>query len=438
MMKNYESMDHFWMPFTANRAFKAAPRIIERAEGMWLYTDEGRKILDATAGLWCVNAGHGRKQIAEAIAAQALKLDYSSPFNLGHDIGFEFAERLVKHTPEHLNRVFFANSGSEAVESALKIALAYHNARGKSTKIRFIGREKAYHGVNFGGISVGGLTYNRKGFGPLLPVDHLPHTLDVERNAFSEGLPPFGIERAEALENLLQFHGPESVAAVIVEPVSGAGGVILPPVGYLKKLREICTRHDVLLIFDEVICGWGRLGASFGSVAFDVEPDMITSAKGITNGVVPCGAVFVRDEIYDTVVNSVPVGGVEFYHGYTYSAHPVACAAGLATLDIYESEGLLTRGAGEIGQYWQQALHSLKGQPGIVDVRNYGLIGAVQFAAADGAVVGPKIMQRCYELGMSVRAIGDAIALSPPLIIEKEHIDEIVDIFGKIVQEMFA
>lgn len=436
-MKNYQSMDHFWMPFTANRAFKEAPRIIERAEGMWLHNDQGRQILDATAGLWCVNAGHGRKQIAEAVSKQIQTLDYSSPFNLGHDIGFEFAERLVKHSPAGLDRVFFTCSGSEAVESALKIALAYQNARGKGGKYRFIGREKAYHGVNFGGISVGGLTPNRKGFGPLLPVDHLPHTLDVERNAFSKGLPEFGIERAEALENLLEFHGADSIAAVIVEPISGAGGVILPPMGYLKKLREICTRHDVLLIFDEVICGWGRLGASFGAVKFDVQPDMITSAKGITNGVLPLGAVFVKDEIHDTVVNSAPEGQVEFFHGYTYSAHPVACAAGLATLDIYEEEGLLERGSGEIGDYWEQALHSLKGMPGIIDVRNCGLIGAVQFETADGSIVGPKIMQRCYELGMSIRAVGNTIALSPPVIIEKEHIDQIVDIFTQISREMF-
>ncbi|WP_027855697.1 aspartate aminotransferase family protein [Marinobacterium litorale] len=437
-MKNYQSMDHFWMPFTANRAFKAAPRIIERAEGVWLYNDKGEKILDATAGLWCVNAGHGRTRIAEAMAAQAVKLDYSSPFNLGHDIGFEFAERLVKYTPENLNRVFFANSGSEAVESALKIALAYQNARGKKGKYRFIGREKGYHGVNFGGISVGGLTPNRKGFGPLLPVDHLPHTLDVERNAFSQGLPEHGLEKADQLENLLQFHDPDSIAAVIVEPVSGAGGVVLPPIGYLKKLREICTRHDVLLIFDEVITGWGRLGAPFASQKFDVEPDMITSAKGITNGVAPLGAVFVRDEIYDTVVNAAPENTIEFFHGYTYSAHPVSCAAGLATLDIYEQEGLLERASGEIGEYWQAGLHSLKGEPGIVDARNCGLIGAVQFAAPDGSLVGPKIMQRCYEKGLSVRAVGDIIAFSPPLIIEKPHIDQIVETLSGIAREMFG
>lgn len=436
-MKNYKSMDHFWMPFTANRAFKSAPRIIERAEGMWLFNDEGRKILDATAGLWCVNAGHGRKEIAEAVATQINTLDYTSPFNLGHDIGFEFAERLVQHTPDGLDHVFFTCSGSEAVESALKIALAYQNVRGKGSKFHFVGRDKGYHGVNFGGISVGGLTTNRKGFGPLLAAHHIPHTLDVERNAFSKGLPEYGIERADELEKLLQFHGSDSIAAVIVEPVSGAGGVILPPVGYLKRLREICTRHDVLLIFDEVITGWGRLGDSFGSIKFDVKPDMIVSAKGITNGVIPLGAVFTSTEIHDTIMNGAPDGQVELFHGYTYSAHPVACAAGLAVLDIYESEGLLKRGSGEIGTYWEESLHSLKGLPGIVDVRNCGLVGAVQFAAADGSLVGPTIMRRCYDLGMSLRAIGDTIALSPPLIIEKEHIDQIVETFTTISSEMF-
>ncbi len=428
-MKNYQSMDHFWMPFTANRAFKESPRIIERAEGMWLYNDQGRKILDATAGLWCVNAGHGRKQIAEAVANQINTLDYSSPFNLGHDIGFEFAERLVKHSPVGLDRVFFTCSGSEAVESALKIALAYQNARGKGGKYRFIGREKAYHGVNFGGISVGGLTPNRKGFGPLLPVDHLPHTLDVERNAFSKGLPEFGIERAEALESLLEFHGAETIAAVIVEPISGAGGVVLPPVGYLKKLREICTRHDVLLIFDEVICGWGRLGASFGAVKFDVQPDMITSAKGITNGVLPLGAVFVKDEIYETVVNSAPEGQVEFFHGYTYSAHPVACAAGLATLDIYEAEGLLERGSGEIGAYWEEALHSLKGTRHVIDIRNEGLIGAIELEPIAGEPTKRAFSAflKAYDDGLLIRTTGDIIALSPPLIISKDQIDELFE-----------
>lgn len=431
------SYDAFWMPFTANRDFKQNPRIINRASGMYCYTDQNIEMLDATAGLWCVNAGHGRTEIGEAMAKQVAELDYSSPFNFGHDIGFEFAERLVKYTPPGLNKVFFTNSGSEAVESALKIALAYQQAKGNTGKFKLIGRELGYHGVNFGGISVGGLTPNRKGFGPLLQTDHLDHTLDIARNAFSKGLPEQGVEKAEQLERLIQFHGAESVAAVIVEPISGAGGVILPPKGYLRRLREICTKHDIVLIFDEVITGWGRLGSPFASEEFDVIPDLITSAKGISSGVVPLGAVFAQDKIYETVVNNAPEGAVEFFHGYTYSGHPVACAAGLATLDIYEKEGLLTRASGEIGQYFEDGLHSLKGIGSIVDIRNYGLIGAVQFAeASHGKPIGFDILKRCYDKGVMVRSMGNTIALSPPLIIEKEHIDVIVDTLGQVAKEL--
>ena len=438
-MKNYKSLDAFWMPFTPNRAFKANPRIVSRTEGVFCYTDDGRQILDATAGLWCVNAGHGRKQIAEAIGKQALELDYTSPFNFGHDIGFEFAERLIQYTPDPLNKVFFANSGSEAVESALKIALAYQNARGKANKFKLIGREMAYHGVNFGGISVGGLTPNRKAFGPLLPVDHLPHTLDLENNAFSKGLTEHGLDRADALEELIKFHDASSIAAVIVEPISGAGGVIIPPKGYLQRLREICTKHDILLIFDEVITGWGRLGAPFAAVEFDVVPDMIVSAKGITNGIVPLGAVFVADHIHDTIMENSPEGGIELYHGYTYSASPVACAAGMAALDVYEEEGLLTRASGEIGKYWEEALHSLKDIEQVVDIRNYGLIGAVQFAQPEGssAPIGGAFQVKCYENGVMIRAMGNIIAFSPPLTIEPEQIDQLVAAIRKTASELF-
>ena len=436
-MKSKPGYDAFWMPFTANRDFKANPRIISRAEGMYCFSDNGSRLLDATAGLWCVNAGHGRRKIGEAMARQVAELDYSSPFNFGHDIGFEFAERLTRFSPPGLDKVFFTNSGSESVETALKIALAYQQAKGNTGKYRLIGRELGYHGVNFGGISVGGLTVNRKGFGPLLPVDHLDHTLDIERNAFSKGLPEHGVEKAEQLERLVQFHGADSIAAVIVEPVAGAGGVILPPKGYLRRLREICSKHDIVLIFDEVITGWGRLGASFASQEFDVIPDLITSAKGITSGVVPLGAVFARGEIYDTINAAAADGAVEFSHGYTYSGNPVACAAGLATMDIYEKEGLLERGGGEIGDYWQQALHSLKDIASIVDIRNYGLIGAVQFAEQpQGKPVGFDVLKRCYEKGLLVRSMGNTIALSPPLIIEKQHIDEIVDTLGGIARTL--
>lgn len=436
-MEKKVNYDAFWMPFTANRDFKQNPRIINRAEGMYCYSDSNTRLLDATAGLWCVNAGHGRKEIGEAMAKQVAELDYSSPFNFGHDIGFEFAERLVKYTPPGINKVFFTNSGSEAVESALKIALAYQQAKGNTGKFKFIGRELGYHGVNFGGISVGGLTPNRKGFGPLLPADHLDHTLDISRNAFSKGLPEHGVEKAEQLERLVQFHGADSIAAVIVEPISGAGGVILPPKGYLRRLREICSKHDIVLIFDEVITGWGRLGAPFAAEAFDVVPDLITSAKGISSGVVPLGAVFAKDEIYNTVVNSAPDGAVEFFHGYTYSGHPVACAAGLATMDIYENEGLLQRANGEVGHYFQEALHSLKGIETIVDIRNYGFIGAVQFAeASHGKPIGFDILKRCYEKGVMVRSMGNTIALSPPLIIEKSHIDVIVETLGDVAKDL--
>ncbi|MCO4758901.1 MAG: aminotransferase class III-fold pyridoxal phosphate-dependent enzyme [Oceanospirillaceae bacterium] len=438
-MKNYKNLDAFWMPFTPNRAFKENPRIVSRTEGVFCHTDDGRKILDATAGLWCVNAGHARPQIAEAIAKQAHELDFTSPFNFGHDIGFEFAERLIQHTPNPLNKVFFANSGSEAVESALKIALAYQNSRGKSGKFKLIGREMAYHGVNFGGISVGGLTPNRKGFGPLLPVDHLPHTLDLENNTFSKGLPEAGLEKADALEELIKFHDASSIAAVIVEPISGAGGVILPPKGYLKRLREICTAHDILLIFDEVITGWGRLGSAFAAVEFDVVPDMIVSAKGITNGIVPLGAVFVADHIHDTIMDNAAEGAIEFYHGYTYSANPVACAAGLATLDIYEQEGLLTRAAGDIGEYWENALHSLKDIEQVVDIRNYGLIGAVQFKQPAGttAPIGGKFQVACYDNDVMIRAMGNIIAFSPPLTINPEEIDQLIAAIRKTAKELF-
>ncbi len=434
------NMDAFWMPFTANRDFKSAPRIIDRAEGVYYYTDSNEQILDATAGLWCVNAGHGHSRIADAVHQQLRKLDYASPFNFGHKIGFEFAERLIQYTPDPLNKVFFANSGSEAVESALKIALQYQKSRGKSNKFKLIGREMAYHGVNFGGISVGGLTPNRTGFGPLLATDHLPHTLDIANNAFSRGLPEHGLDKADALENLINFHSADTIAAVIVEPVSGAGGVIMPPQGYLQRLRDICTKHDILLIFDEVITGWGRLGSPFAASEFGVIPDMITSAKGITNGVMPLGAVFVSDEIHDQIVNNSAEGAIEFYHGYTYSAHPVACAAGLATLDIYDEEQLLSRAAGEIGQYFETALHSLQDAPQVIDIRNYGLVGAVQFDAAVAAngPIGLDFQKGCYKRGVMVRTMGNIVAFSPPLTIEPEQIDQLVKVLRETAEDMFG
>ncbi|WP_226704673.1 aspartate aminotransferase family protein [Microbulbifer elongatus] len=430
--------DAFWMPFTPNRTFKAAPRIVERAEGIYLFEKSGRQIIDATAGLWCSNAGHCRSEIAEAIHQQAMKLDYSSIFNFGHELSFEYAERLVQYTPEPLNHVFFGNSGSEAVESALKIALQYQRARGKGSRTMFIGREKGYHGVNFGGISVGGIAPNYQSFGQPVKANHMRHTLDIERNAFSKGLPEHGVELAEDLERLVAFHGADQIAAVIIEPFSGAGGVVLPPKGYLKRIREICDQHDLLLIFDEVISGWGRTGSPFASQEFGVTPDMITSAKGITNAAVPLGAVFVSDKIYNTVTDAAAEGMVELFHGYTYSAHPVACAAGMATLDIYDREGLLTRASGDIGKYWENALHSLADLDNVIDVRNYGLVGAIELRAPENlkGKFGGKASALAWEAGVMARGIGDALCMSPPLIIEMHQIDEIVSKLREVISSL--
>ncbi len=429
------SLDEFWMPFTANRQFKAKPRLLESAEGMF-YTDvEGRQVLDATAGLWCCNAGHGRKEISEAVAHQIAKLDFAPTFQMGHPLPFQLAERLVEIAPKGLNRVFFTNSGSESVDTALKIALAYQRARGEGTRTRLIGRELGYHGVGFGGISVGGMVNNRKAFGVQLPgVDHLPHTLDLERNAFTRGLPKQGAELADQLEKLVALHGAENIAAVIVEPMSGSAGVILPPQGYLKRLREITAKHGILLIFDEVITGYGRLGEPFAAQRWEVTPDIITTAKGLTNGAIPMGAVFVSEQIQDVFMHG-PQGLIELFHGYTYSGHPVAAAAALATLDIYQRDGLLTR-ARELEVYWQEALHSLQGLAHVIDIRNTGLVGAVHLASREGApgARGYEVFEACYWDGVMVRVTGDIIAMSPPLIVEKPHIDRIVEVLGNVIR----
>ena len=427
----------FWMPFTANRQFKSAPRLLARAKGMYYYSDDGREILDGTAGLWCVNAGHGREQISEAVSKQIRELDYAPLFQMGHPIVFEFAERLTEITPEGMNRVFFTTSGSEAVDTALKIAIAYHRVRGEGARQRLIGREKGYHGVGFGGISVGGMVGNRKFFGSMLPgVDHLRHTLDLEHNAFSRGLPKWGEHLADDLERLVQLHDASTIAAVIVEPVAGSAGVVLPPVGYLKKLREICDRHGILLIFDEVITGFGRLGAPFAAERFDVRPDIITSAKGLTNGAIPMGAVFVRDEIYETFMTG-PDNAIELFHGYTYSGHPVACAAGIAALDIYQEEGLLTRAA-ELESYWEEAAHSLRGLPNVIDVRSLGLVAGIELQSRPDKP-GSRAFDvhvRCFEKGMLVRMTGDILALSPPLIIEKKQIDQLFGTLAEVLKEV--
>ena len=422
-----QALDAYWMPFTANRQFKKAPRLLVRAEGMHYWDDRGRQILDGVAGLWCVNAGHARPRIVQAIQQQAAEMDFAPPFQMAHPKAFELAERVAAIAPAGLNRVFFTNSGSEAVDTALKIALAYHRVRGEASRTRLIGRERGYHGVGFGGISVGGIVGNRKMFGAMLPgVDHIRHTHDP-RNAFSVGQPAHGAEHADDLERLVALHDASTIAAVIVEPVAGSTGVLIPPQGYLQRLRQICDKHGILLIFDEVITGFGRTGAPFAAQTFGVVPDLMTCAKGISNGCVPMGAVLVRQNIHDAFMTG-PEHLIEFMHGYTYSAHPLACAAGLATLDTYAEEGLLTRAA-TLADHFAQAMHSLRGEPNVIDVRNIGLVGGVELAplAGEPAKRAFGVFLDCYDKGVFVRTTGDTVALSPPLIIEPGQIDQLVD-----------
>lgn len=430
-MTGLPSMEQLWMPFTANRQFKAAPRLLVGAQGMYYRSHDGRQILDGTAGLWCVNAGHGRAEIAEAISHQAQEMDYAPPFQMGHPVQFEAANLLADVAPGDLDKVFFTNSGSESVDSALKIALAYHRARGDGTRTRFIGRERGYHGVGFGGISVGGMAANRKAFhGSLLGnVDHLPHTHAPEHQAFSRGQPEWGAHLADELERLVALHDPSNIAAVIVEPVAGSTGVLVPPKGYLERLRAICDKYGILLIFDEVITGFGRLGAPFAAQYFNVTPDIITTAKAVNNAAVPMGAVFVRNGIYQTVVGDAPEGSVEFFHGYTYSGHPLAMAAAVAAQRIYRRDRLLTRVHDDgIAAYWQEALHGLRDARHVKDLRNIGLIGGIELESRPGAV-GKRAFDAfvgCYERGVLVRYTGETIALSPPLIIERGQIDQIM------------
>ncbi|MEM9249152.1 MAG: aspartate aminotransferase family protein [Pseudomonadota bacterium] len=416
----------FWMPFTANRQFKSAPRMMVAAEGMHYTTSDGRQVLDGTAGLWCCNAGHKRPRIVEAIQRQAEELDYAPAFQMGHPKAFKLASSLRDMAPEPFEHVFFTNSGSEAVESALKIALAYHRARGDGARTRLVGRERGYHGVNFGGISVGGIVNNRKVFGTLLTgVDHLPHTHLPVENAFSRGQPEHGAHLADELDRIVALHGAETVAAVIVEPMAGSTGVLLPPKGYLQRLREICTRHGILLIFDEVITGFGRLGASFAAEHFGVMPDMITCAKGLTNGVIPMGAVLATGAIHDAFMQG-PEHLIELFHGYTYSGNPIASAAGLATLETYREDGLFQRAA-DLADYWEEGLHSLRDCPHVIDIRNMGLIGAVELEPIAGEPTKRAFSAflDAYESGILIRTTGDIIAMSPPLIIEKAQIDQL-------------
>jgi beta-alanine--pyruvate transaminase len=429
------NLDAFWMPYSDNKYFKGTPRLLARAEGMSYFTPEGREILDGTAGLWCCNAGHGRRQITEAIQRQAAILDFAPTFQLGHPIAFEAASRVADLTPPGMDRVFFVNSGSEAADTALKIALAYHRARGQAQRVRLVGRERGYHGVGFGGMSVGGIGGNRKQFGAHLPyVDHLPHTHLPAVNRFCRGQPEHGAHLADALENLVTLHG-DTIAAVMVEPVAGSTGVLVPPLGYLQKLRETCTKHGILLIFDEVITGFGRIGTNFGAERLGVTPDIMTMAKGLTNAAVPMGAVATSGDVYDTIVHGVPAG-IELFHGYTYSGHPLASAAAIATLDLHREEDLPGR-ARAIEPYWQDAAHSMRDVPGVVDVRDMGLIAGIELEPRAGAPAARamEVFRWCFDAGVLVRVTGDIVAVSPPLIIERHHVDRL---FGTLAEAIRA
>lgn len=423
------NLEAFWMPFTANKTFKSDPRLIDRAEGMKYFTTEGQELLDSAAGLWCCNAGHAHPKIVEAIRAQAGEVDYVPHFQMGHPKSFAFAAKLATMLPGDLNHVFFTNSGSEACDTALKIAIAYHRINGEGTRTRLIGRERGYHGTGFGGTSVGGMPNNRKFFGSLLPgVDHLPHTHNIEKNAYSKGRPEWGGHLADELENLVGLHDASTIAAVIVEPVAGSTGILIPPKNYLERLRELCTKHGILLIFDEVVTAFGRLGAGTASERLGVEPDLVCMAKGMTSGTVPMGGVGVSSKIYDAFIDGTK-GGIELFHGYTYSGHPLASAAGLAALEVYQEEGLFERSR-QMEVYFEEAMHSLKGEKHVVDVRNLGMMAGIELAPREGAPLarGFDTFMEAYRRGVFMRINGEIFAIAPPLILEKSHIDQIVDV----------
>jgi beta-alanine--pyruvate transaminase len=435
------NLEHYWMPFTDNRRFKAKPKMVTAAKDMYYTTAEGRQVLDGLATLWCVNAGHSRPRIVEAIRKQAGELDFAASFSLGHPLAFRLAERIAALAPKGMGHVFFTNSGSEAIDTAMKMAVAYHRLRGEGARTRFVGRERSYHGVNIAGISLGGVPANRKAYsGALIPgVDHLRHTHGLAENFFAKGEPPRGAELADELEErIIALHDASNIAAVVVDPVSASGGVLVPPKGYLARLREICTRHGILLVFDEVITGWGRLGAPFAAQHFGIEPDLITFAKGITSGAVPLGGVIVKDAIYETFIKSHGAG-IEFFHGYTYSGHPLACAAGIAALETYEEEKLFTRGKSALAADFEQGIHSFKGLPNVVDCRNLGLIGAVDLAQRPGAASGARafeVFEKCWDRGVFVRPVGDALAFCPPLIAEKKHLDQMFGVVSEVLREV--
>jgi beta-alanine--pyruvate transaminase len=431
-------LEAFWVPFTPNRAFKKAPRLITRAKDMHYYTVDGKAVMDGSAGMWCCNAGHNRAPIVEAIKQQAEELDYPPAFQFSHPKAFELASRIAALAPGDLDHVFFCNSGSEAVDTALKVALAYNNVRGEASRVRLIGRERGYHGVGFGGISVGGIVANRKMFGTALAgVDHLPHTYSREHQAFTKGEPEWGAHLADDLDRLVALHDASTIAAVIVEPMAGSTGVLPPPKDYLKRLRQICDKHGILLIFDEVITGFGRLGTPFAAERYGVIPDMITFAKGVTSGTVPMAGVLVRKGIYDAFMRG-PEHVIELFHGYTYSAHPLACAAGIATLDVYRDEKLFER-AGKLEGKWADAAMSLKGAPGVLDIRTLGLVAAIDLSSrpdAYGKRAYDSMEKAFHEHGLMFRITGDTIALSPPLIITEDQIGEIFDKVGKVIRQV--
>ncbi len=430
------SLDEWWMPFTANRHFKSAPRLLAKADGMFYWTPDGRQLLDGTAGLWCVNAGHNRKPIVEAVQKQAATMDYAPPFSMGHPIAFEAAAAVASFAPAGMQRVFFVNSGSEAADTAIKMAIAYHRARNEPARRIVIGRERGYHGVNVGGTMAGGIPGNRKAYGAMMAgVDHLRSTHDPARNSFSRGLPAHGAEFADELERLVALHDASNIAAVMVEPMAGSAGVLIPPRGYLEKLRAICDKHGILLIFDEVITAFGRLGAPFAAHLFNVKPDILTCAKAINNAAVPMGAVIAKNEIHDAIINAAPEGQIEFLHGYTYSGHPLACAAAIATQKLYAEERLFER-ARDLAPDFEATLHSLKGARHVIDIRNLGLVGGIELEPRTGQP-GRRALEahiKCFEAGVLVRFTADIIALSPPLIIERAQIDRIVETIGAVLK----
>jgi len=420
-------MQNFWMPFSPNKEFKREPRLFERAEGMYFYTPDGSRLIDASAGLFCVAAGHCRPEISEAVYKQLKTLDFTAPFLRAHPGAFELANRVIEYTPAGMNRVFFVNSGSESVDTAMKMALMYHRVRGQAQRQIFISRERAYHGVNMGGVALAGMVNNRRAFGVGLPgVYHMRHTA-LPENKFVKGQPQTGADLADDLARFCAMYGGENIAAVFVEPTAGSFGCLPPPVGYLNRLREICDQNGILLVFDEVICGWGRMGENFGAQAFGVTPDLLTMAKALTNGAQPMGAVAAKQEIYDTITEAGPATGIEFFHGYTYSAHPAACAAGIAMMDIFKNDRLIDR-ARELSPYFIDAIHSLRDVPIVNDIRSIGMMAAVEVVAAGGpGARGHEIQKRLYDKGLHLKSTGDSLIIAPPLIAEKKHVDEIVD-----------